>query len=91
MKGFHLPIYTTPLPFARLKVLSSFLKRPCLTAVSLPPPAVTVGRCIDWEKVFALQDPAHQLDASCHTFIYHRSIDDKEAFDEKAFLNAQTS
>ena len=30
---------------------------------------VTVDRCIDWEKSFDLQDPAHQLDTSCSTFI----------------------
>src|SRR5277367_539613 len=43
------------------------------------------------EGSFVLPDPAHELDASCRIFIQHRPIDNKEAFDETAFLNGQTS
>jgi hypothetical protein len=43
------------------------------------------------EGSFVLPDRAHEPDASCRIFIQHRLIGNKEAFDETAFLNGQTS
>ena len=42
------------------------------------------------EGSFVLPDPVQELDASCRNLFQHRLIDDKEAFDGKAFLMAKS-